>query len=118
VINWGKTLRRHLKSWLLLLLGTSIYIPFFLLAIIVQMPLASALFLGAFLVYCYLVYRHVYKGALPKYPAVPPEGRTDIYFPRTDIPRPIHKDIRRYPEFFKGKKKRKIERMEKEKRKK
>ena len=27
----------------------------------------------------------------------------DIYFPRTNIPRPIHEDIRRYPKYF-GKK--------------
>jgi len=29
---------------------------------------------------------------------VPPEGKTDIYFPRTDIPRPVHADFRRMQE--------------------
>jgi len=42
---------------------------------------------------------------------MPPEGRMDIYFPRTDIPRPIHEDVRRYPEFFKKKKKKKYKRI-------
>jgi len=64
-------------------------------------------------------HRSVYRRAKPKYPIIPPEGRTDIIFPRTDIPRPINEDVRRYPEFFgKEKKKRKAERLEKVKRKK
>jgi hypothetical protein len=67
--------------------------------------LFSLSFLGSFVMYCYMLYRFVYKGAKPKYPLVPPEGRTDIYFPRTDIPRPIHEDARRYPQFFRSKKK-------------
>ena len=29
---------------------------------------------------------------------VPPEAKADIYFPRTDIPRPIHEDFRRMEE--------------------
>jgi len=33
-----------------------------------------------------------------RYPLVPPEGRGDIYLPRTDIPRPIHEDFRRMQE--------------------
>jgi len=35
---------------------------------------------------------------------VPPEGRMDAYFPRTNIPRPIYEDVQRYPKFFKQKK--------------
>jgi len=62
-------------------------------------------FLGWFFLYCYLIYRSVYRGAKPKYPLAPPEGRmSDHYFPRTKIPRPIYEDARRYPEFFKRKK--------------
>jgi len=71
-------------------------------------------FLGWFFIYCYLIYRFVYKGAKPKYPVVPPEGRmTDHYFPRTRVPRPIYEDVRRYPEFFKRKKMKKWEKRRK-----
>ena len=33
-----------------------------------------------------------------RYPLVPPEGRGDVYFPRSKIPRPIHEDMRRVEE--------------------
>lgn len=34
----------------------------------------------------------------PKYPLVPPEGKGDIYLPRSDIPRPIFEDFRKMRE--------------------
>jgi len=71
---------------------------------------------AAFLVYCYFLYRFVYKGEKAKYPMVLPEGRMDAYFPRTNIPRPIYEDMQRYPEFFKQKK-RKNERIKRVKKK-
>jgi len=117
--------RRKVKFWLLFLLGVSIFIPFFFLSVMSQALLGiisfngvlfSFSFLGPFIIYCYLIYRFVYKGAKPKYPIVPPEGRTDIYFPRTNIPRPIYEDVRRYPKTFTEKKK--SERREKVHRKK
>ena len=43
----------------------------------------------------------------------PPEGKMDIYFPRTNIPRPIHEDFRRMQE-----KKRKLDKIKKMRRKK
>ena len=106
-------MNRKTKFWLLFLLGTCVFMSFFVLSIMVLVLyqsvspygiLFSLSFLGPFVMYCYLLYRFVYKGAKPKYPLVPPEGRTDIYFPRTDIPRPIHEDARRYPQFFRSKK--------------
>jgi hypothetical protein len=33
-----------------------------------------------------------------QYPLVPPEGKADVYFPRTKIPRPIHEDFRKMDE--------------------
>ncbi len=85
--------------------------PFFLFSIMVQFPEAAISFLGCFFVYCFLLYWFVYKRVEPKYPMVPPEGRMDVYFPRTRIPRPIHEDVRRYPEFFGKKKKKKYKRI-------
>jgi len=101
----GEVLRKKAKFWIFFLLGICIYLPFLFLSIIVEMLLAVLLFFGCFLIYCYSIYRSVYKRVEPKYPAVPPEGRMDIYSPRTNIPRPIYEDMQRYPEFFKRKKK-------------
>lgn len=33
-----------------------------------------------------------------QYPIVPPEGRGDMYLPRTDIPRPVVEDFRKIEE--------------------
>ena len=118
-------MKRKVKFWLLLLLGICIFIPIFLLSIMVQVwqgtlsvygVMFSLPYLAGFGIYCWFLYSFVYKRAKPKYPVVPPEGRSDIYFPRTNIPRPIHSDVQRYPKFFKVKKKAK--RWEKTKRKK
>ena len=56
----------------------------------------------------YYFHVRLYQKKKAKYPIVPPEGRTDIYFPRTDIPRPVHADFRRMQE-----KKRKLEKIKK-----
>lgn len=40
-----------------------------------------------------------------KYPAASPSGKKDPYFPYTDIPRPVFRDVRLFPKFFKVKKK-------------
>ena len=100
-------MEKKIKFWLLLLVGLCIFIPPFLFSVVTQALMGvfspygilfATQFLGWFFLYCYLMYRSVYREAKPKYPIVPPEGRTDIYLPRTDIPRPIHEDARRYPE--------------------
>jgi len=107
----GEALSKKTKFWLFFMLGILIYTPFFIFSIMVHLPLASLLFFGGFLIYCYGLHRAVFKKVEPKYPLVPPEGRmTDIYFPRSRIPRPIYEDLRRYPESFKRKK---MERWEK-----
>jgi len=46
----------------------------------------------------YFLYVRLYQKKEARYPIVPPEGKTDIYFPRTDIPRPVHADFRRMQE--------------------
>ena len=112
------------KFWLLLLLGIVIFMPFSFVALFIQVTtagrsvfrlLSAAPFSGGFILYCYLLYRFVYKAGKPEYPLVPPEGRMDIYFPRTDIPRPVHEDVRRYPDAFRRETrwKKRAERLEK-----
>ncbi len=109
----AQSMRRKVKFWLLFLSGVGVFIPFFVFSVLVQIwrgilsvygVYFSLSYFVPFLIYCYIIHRSVYKGDEPRYPMVPPEGRTDIYFPRTDIPRPIFEDARRYPAFFKRKK--------------
>ena len=117
-------MKRVSKFWLLLVLGVCLFTPFFLLVLMITLTEGALLFallygaslLGGFILYCHFIYRSVYKRIRPKYPVIPPEGRTDIYFPRTDIPRPIHEDVRQYPKFFR--KEKKSERLKKVRRKK
>lgn len=42
-------------------------------------------------------YVRYYKKKKPRYPIVPPEGKSDIYS-RANIPRPIYEDFRRMQE--------------------
>jgi len=46
----------------------------------------------------YFFYVRLYQKKEAQYPMAPLEGKTDIYFPRTNIPRPIHADMRRMQE--------------------
>jgi hypothetical protein len=73
------------------------------MSILTQIYVGIALFSACFLSYSYLVYTATYLRLKRKYPMVPPEGRPDIYYPGTNIPRPIYEDVQRYPEFFKKK---------------
>lgn len=121
-------MRREAKTLLLLLLGVVIFTPFIIGFTVLQAEVRFSLHGGLFLLsfsvplifYCFFLYRYSRGKWRTKYPIVPPEGRTDIYFPRTDIPRPIHEDTRRYPRFFRRRRtpKRKAEEMEKTRRKK
>jgi len=56
----------------------------------------------------YYFYIRLYRKKEARYPVVPPEGKTDIYFPRTDIPRPVYADFRKMQE-----KKQKLEKIKK-----
>ena len=112
----GNKVHKRVKLQLLLLLGICIYLPFVYMSMLIQFYAGIAAWSVCFILYGYFVYHFVYKGSKPKYPMVPPEGRPDIYYPRTNIPRPIYEDIQRYPEFFE-KKKGKFKKMRRLKRK-
>ncbi|MCK5593144.1 hypothetical protein KAI31_03500 [Candidatus Bathyarchaeota archaeon] len=56
----------------------------------------------------YFLYVRLYQKKEAKYPIVPLEGKTDIYFPRTNIPRTVYADFRNMQE-----KKQKLEKMKK-----
>jgi hypothetical protein len=101
----GEELRRKVKFWLLFWLGILVYTPFVMLSLMARIVLYAASSSVVFVVFLFLVYRSVYRGAKPKYPMAFPEGKSDIYFPRSNIPRPIYEDVRRHPDFFGVKKK-------------
>jgi len=81
------------------------FTPFIFVSVVARAYLQAAIYVSFFLSYCYLDYHFVYKRIKAKYPLAPPEGQMDVYFPRTNIPRPIHEDVQRYPEFFGRKRK-------------
>lgn len=55
--------------------------------------IATVMIALEFFMYFYFVRRFRMKEA--RYPLVPPEGKADVYFPRTKIPRPVYEDMRR-----------------------
>lgn len=113
--------KRKLKFWLLLMLGTLVFVPSLALSVAFQAVIGTITFqgtllslslLGSLVIYCILLYQSVYRRRRPRYPIVPPEGRTDIYFPRSDIPRPIYEDAQRYPDTVRRKKMEKYQRKQ------
>lgn len=46
----------------------------------------------------YLFYLLLVLRRKPQYPLMPPEGKWDMYLPRTDIPRPVIADFREIEE--------------------
>ena len=103
----GSSLHGRVKFYLLFLLGVCIFLPLVYMSILAQLYAGTALVSACFLFYSYLVYTVTYLRLKRKYPLVPPEGRPDIYSPRTNIPRPIYEDVQRYPKFFKKKRQKK-----------
>jgi hypothetical protein len=77
------------------------------MSIVTQLYMGIALFSAGFIFYGYLVYTATYLKLKRKYPLVQPEGQPDIYFPRSNIPRPIYEDVQRHPRFFKKKRQKK-----------
>jgi len=67
-------------------------------AIMLQSTWAVVVVLASFAVGFYWIFIRFRKRMRPRYPLVPPEGKPDIYSPRTNIPRPIYDDFRRMEE--------------------
>jgi len=107
-------LDRRIRFLFLVLLGAIVLAQLSFLLSLLRIPTYAVLLLGGFVLYCYLLYRSVYKGVKPGYPLTPPKGRVDAYLPRTNIPRPFYEDMEKYPELFKvEKKRRKLKRSKK-----
>lgn len=77
-------------------------------AIILQNIWFVVLVLGIIAFDIYLYFFRLHRKKEPRYPLVPPEGKGDVYLPRTDIPRPIHADFRKMRE-----KRRRFEKIDK-----
>jgi len=63
-------------------------------AILVRSVVTGLTSLAVIVLTIWLFYTRLYEKREVRYPLVPPEGKTDIYFPRTDIPRPVYADFR------------------------
>jgi hypothetical protein len=105
-----KVLKRREKRALDLFFFLLLLLNGFLLAclVIIRSLWAILLSLIVLTVDFYWYYVRRVKGKKPRYPLVPPEGRADVYLPRTDIPRPVIADFREIEE-----KKRKISKIKK-----
>lgn len=84
-----------------------------LVGILVQSICTCVIASGIIAFTVYFLYVRLYQKKEARYPIVPPEGKTDIYFPRTDIPRPVYADFRKMEE-----KKRRLEKIKKKMRRK
>lgn len=56
-----------------------------------------------YLLFTAILYGTYVRKREKKYPLVLLDGYDDIYFPRTNIPRPIYRDIRKHQTYFKKK---------------
>lgn len=98
--------KRVLQIWIILILvGNAIALA---VATLLQNLWAVMIVLGVIAFDLYWFYVRYYQRKKPRYPLVPPEGKGDIYLPRTNIPRPIHEDARKMRE-----KKRRLEKLKK-----
>jgi len=102
--------KRVLRIWFILIL-VGCGIPLIAAVLVQSIPLV-AVALGIIGFELYWFYVRYYQKKKPRYPLVSPDGKPDIYLPRTDIPRPIYEDFYRMQE-----KKRKFAKLDKWKRK-
>ncbi|HKZ94696.1 MAG TPA: hypothetical protein VJ249_08990 [Candidatus Bathyarchaeia archaeon] len=91
---------RKRVSWILIVLVFAVNA--FILAVALPLHPIWAYMVVSFVVALdfslYFLYVRYYKKENVRYPLVPPEGKGDVYFPRSKIPRPIHEDMRRMRE--------------------
>jgi len=92
----GRKEKRILDLWVvLLLIGNGFALA---AAIFVGGVWSVMISLGVIAVDLYWYYVRRVKKRKPRYPLVPPEGKADVYLPRTNIPRPVHADFREMEE--------------------
>ena len=60
--------------------------------------LTMLFFLASMPLDVYLLYLVLILRRKPRYPLAPPEGKWDMYLPRTNIPRPLYEDFRKMKE--------------------
>ena len=86
-------------TWFVLILVTVINALLLGISIVWQNFWMAAVILGITVFsLSFWVYSMRQRKRRVQYPLVPPEGKADVYFPRTRIPRPIHEDFRKMEE--------------------
>ena len=88
--------KRILDLWLVLILIANGFA--LASAVMVGGFWAVAIVLGAIAFDLYWYYVRRVKKKRPRYPLVPPEGKGDVYLPRTNIPRPVIAEFREMEE--------------------
>jgi len=96
-------------TWFVLILVTVINALLLGISIVWQNFWIAAVILGITVFsLSFWVYSMRQRKRRVQYPLVPPEGKADVYFPGTRIPRPIHEDFRKMEE-----RKRKLKKLKK-----
>lgn len=96
-------------TWFVLILVTVINALLLGISIVWQNFWMAAIILGMYLFsLSFWFYSKRQRKRRVHYPLVPPEGKADVYFPRTKIPRPIHEDFCKIDE-----RKRKLKKLKK-----
>jgi hypothetical protein len=96
-------------TWRVLLLATMSNALAFCVSIVMQDFWVAAVIFGVTITSLFFwFYSTRHRKHRVQYPLVPPEGKADVYFPSTRIPRPIHEDFRKTEE-----RKRKLKKLRK-----
>jgi len=98
---------------------TTLYIAIVIVILVYTLALAGAIVIqnfwmlavttGLAIFSLYVISNQIKNRRKVRYPLVPPEGKSDMYVPRTNIPRPVIEDFRKVEE--KKKKFAKLRRM-------
>ena len=92
----GRRERFFLRLWVAsVLVGNGFALA---VAVVLQNILVWLVVLGVVCFDLYWVYVRAVRRRRPRYPMVPPEGRADVYFPSSNVPRPVVAEARRFEE--------------------
>ena len=101
-------MRSKTKFYIFFSLLTCFWIPLLLTMVIPEFNPFVIVYLFFYITSSVILYRRYILNRKPEYPygVYDPD---DLSFPRSNLPRPIYKDIREHPEYFKNRNKKKKE---------
>ena len=101
-------MRSRTKFYTFFSLLTLFWIPLLLTMMIPEFNPLVIVYLLIYIISSTILYRRYIQNRKPEYPlgVYDPD---DLSFPRSNLPRPIYKDMREHPEYFKNRNKKKKE---------